>query len=168
MSKKVEKKNKSKKKTAKIPPEKHHKYLNELGISSTEGCIFNTREIESKKSQKRFDKERELHSFDSRETYSLDYTLATWLYEHLMVLKEIGGNIVDFTGNEFDLERIVKIGDDGTVETETVTLNEEEGIDLACKYLAKSLTSTFHDRDRVIYEQAALRIVTEMLPGLWW
>lgn len=168
MSKKTKKNNKAKKQQKKTPVDKHHYYLNQLGIPSTEGCIFNTREIESEKSEKRFAKERNKHSFDSRETYSLDYTLATWLYEHLMVLKEIGGEIVDFTYHEFELQKIARFDEKDVPEFETVTLNEEEGIDLACDYLAKSLTSSFADNRRIVYEQAALKIVTVMLPALWW
>ena len=146
---------------------RHHKYLNELGIPSTECCIFNTYEIDQAGRQKRFMKQREQHAFDERETWSLDFTMAGWIYEHLRMFKKIGGEVVDFTYHEFEVEKL-EFDDEGNLASKTVTLNQEEAIDLACDYLRISLTSSFSSNDRTIYEQAAMRIVAEIMPALWW
>lgn len=144
----------------------HHAYLNAIGIKSSDCCVFASTD-DTDKRQERFLIERDLHSFDSRETWSLDYTLTTWLYEHLMAYKEYAGDVVDLTYKKFDVMR-THITKKGHVKTKKVTLTQEEAIDLACNYLRKSLRSQWDDLGRTEYTRAALRIVTEMLPDLWW
>ena len=159
MGKKNKKKQNKNKKAA-----SHHKYLNAIGISSTDSCVFNS--CDSKDSrQKQFKKERKKHSFDSRETWSLDYTLATWLYEHLMVFKDIASE--EIAQCKFEIEKI-KISDDGDISSKTVTVDGLQAVELACEYLQESLTCSFTDSRRIDYEQAALAIVSELLPVLWW
>ena len=162
--KKSNRKNKIKKQK-KNPAECHHAYLNEIGIKSTECCVFNTREKDASR-DKKFKKQREKHSFDSRETWSLDYTLCGWLYEHLMVFKELGSEVVDFTYHEFEIDKVKIV--DGSPTFKTVTVNEEEAIDIACDYLHRSLISSWASNDRFVYGQAAMRIVAEIMPSLWW
>lgn len=84
-----------------------HKYLNDIGIESDEICIFNTEQIDDER-QKKFDEEREQYGFDSRETWSLDFTMITWLYSHLKMYLELGGKIVDLTFYKFDIP-VIKI-----------------------------------------------------------
>lgn len=163
MAKKNKDKKKNKTRKADIL-QKHHKYLNELGIASTESCIFNTHDVSDSR-MKQFKKERKKHSFDSRETWSLDYTLATWLYEHLMFFKEIDEE--ELTQYQLEIEKIT-IDDDSTISVETTPVNGLEAAETACEYLRESLTCSFTDSRRVDYEKAALAVVSEMLPILWW
>lgn len=161
----MSKKNKKNKKVAKKhSKENHHKHLNELGIKSTESCIFNTRE-DTNPGQKQFKKERKEHSFDMRETWSLDYTLATWLYEHLMVFKEIDKKAR--TKNKIEINTLV-MTKKGSFDYQTETMTEQQAIELACEYLGEYLTISFVDSNRFEYEKAALGIVSELLPILWW
>lgn len=146
--------------------ENHHAYLNALGIKSTEACIFNSTD-DTDSRQKTFRRERRTHSFDSRETWSLDYTLATWLYEHLMMYKDYADDVVDLSYHVFTTEK-THVTKKGHVKTKKVELTEGEALDLACKYLRRSLTCAWDDDRRIAYEQAALRIVTDVLPSLWW
>lgn len=163
---------------------RHHKYLNDLGIESTTACIFNTFE-KDKDRDKRFKKQRKKYGFDERETWSLDYTLATWLYSHLMMYLEIGGKMVDLEFNHFDIPLLEDLPndkyeyfDDGKkhpkhyqkeVMYTDVTL--KEAVQMAIKYLAKYITeqNEYEDERRAIEcGQCALKIVGTILPALWW
>jgi len=66
-----------------------HYYLNKIGISSKDFSIFNPKGLGF--SGRR---QRRKHSFPLREVYNLDYTSATWLYEHLMLYKEYASTII--------------------------------------------------------------------------
>ena len=144
---------------------RHHAYLNDIGIKSTDSCIFQSYgDMDSRREI--FEEERRNHSFDSRETWSLDYTLSCWLYEHLMMYRHKAGQKIDLTYNSVDIERI-KIRKNGKVRRKTVRVSEKKAISIACKYLRKALMSD--DDDHVVeYEKAALRIVAELVPYLWW
>ena len=155
-------------------PEKdrHHAYLNAIGIKSTESCIFASHEDDDER-QPRFDRERASHSFDSRETWSLDYTLATWLYEHLMMYQDIA--CIDLEFWKFDV-KVPKTGKggkpktnkEGRIKCRKKTVTEGEAIRIACECIRKSLTSEWDDDLRDEYLRVALRIVAEILPALWW
>lgn len=148
------------------PEEGRHAYLNAIGIKSSDPCVFASTD-KSDDRQPRFAEERAIHSFDSRETWSLDYTLATWLYEHLCTYKEYAGQIVDLSYHKVKVRRL-RITKKGNVKTESAVMSEEEAVDLACDYLRRSLTEAWDDVLRLEYEAAALRIVEKLLPVLWW
>ena len=89
-----------------------HKYLNELGINSDETCIYNTiaRETEEENNrQDYFDKERQEYGFDSRETWALNYTLISWLYSHLKMYLDVGGQVVNLKYYKFDIPVLEEI-----------------------------------------------------------
>jgi len=72
------------------------KYLEELHSETvTNYC----RLLENKEDDREanWEKERQIYGFDNRETWSLDFTFYLWLYERLMMYKEIGGQTVDLT-----------------------------------------------------------------------
>lgn len=70
-----------------------HKYLNQLGIKSDAPCIFNpVRRLNFKEW-----KQKRTHGFAMwQEIGSLDYTSATWLYEHIKLYREKAPEIIDF------------------------------------------------------------------------
>lgn len=146
--------------------EGRHKYLNAIGVKSTNSCVFCSTDVDDER-MPRFARERREHSFDSRETWSLDYTLATWLYEHLMFYKEIADETTDLSFHQFDVPTIM-VSEEGGFQTETRHVTEGEAIDLACEYLRKAVATDWADDSDTYWEQAALRIVTEILPTLWW
>jgi hypothetical protein len=72
------------------------KYIDELGVKfedTPQGWNTNDSRQEAWKQQ------REDYGFDSRETWSLDYTFKLWLYERLCMYNEI--NIVDTSFHKF-------------------------------------------------------------------
>lgn len=147
-----------------LPKDSHHAYLNAIGIKSTDYCVFNSWE-DTDERQKRFAKQRERHSFDERETWSFEYTLATWMYEHLMMYRDIA--CVDLTFWKFKV-REPRLGDDGHLTYKKKVVTEDKAIRIACKCLQKSLQSEWDDELRDEYLYAAMRIVCEILPALWW
>lgn len=162
-----------------------HKYLNDIGISSTDCCIFNTRDEDYKSPRlDRFLKQRTKYGFDERETWSLDYTLATWLYSHLMMYKEIGGEIINLTFYSFDVPVLYDLSENEKVYTrngncykfqkEVIENHTEiECIDLACDYLKNYIVSTTSGSlEKAIRANecmtCAMKIVTEIIQALWW
>lgn len=164
-----------------------HKYLNKLGIKSTEACIFNT---EYKKHNKRYKKERKKYGFDTRETWSMDYTSATWLYEHLKVFKK--NNVIDMDFGKYKIPVLYDIpenelndDDDTVISRFTREVIEEhtqnEAIDLIIQYLENYLLSDKYlskDCDAEEWSKiqtracesikCAFKIYAEIILAMWW
>lgn len=165
-----------------------HKYLNDLGVKSDETCIFNTENKDDNAERwQRFQEERKEHSFDSRETWSLDFTSATWLYEHLKAFKDYADKIVDLDAIEFDVPILYRIPDDrleyrdgysfpvSFLESKTERKTQREAIDIMCQYLKNFLLDKEVDTDVGIcdmlsyeYLKGAFRIYAEIIPSMWW
>lgn len=97
-------------------------------------------------------KQREEYGFDERETWSLDAAFAQWLYERLLMYKEI--NIVDLTYHKFD------------VNGETLTQEQclDRMIDLCKRFI---LTDTWDDEyDQLWYELTELWKTCGL--AMWW
>lgn len=167
-----------------------HKYLNDLGVKSDEVGIFNTenKDDDSERWQ-RFQEERKEHSFDSRETWSMDYTSATWLYEHLRVYKDWADKVIDLDAIEFDIPILYRIPDgkleyrDGYsfpvkfLESKIERKTQKETIDIMCEYLKNFLLDKELDTDKEVaicdmlsyeYLQGAFRIYAEVISSMWW
>lgn len=146
-----------------------HKHLNEIGVSSDDPCVFNTEAPAGKKRhRKRFAKQRRQHGFDERETWSMDRTLATWLYEHLKVYEEVAD--VDLAYHKVTVEKLVRTKK-GKLKREAATVTLEEAIGLVLEYLEFYFKWSYDvDRESEAGERlrAALRIVAEIAPWLWW
>ena len=153
-----------------------HKHLNKLGIDSNNSCIFNSEDTSDKRN-KLFKKQRKKYGFDERETWSLDFTLATWLYEHLCVYEEIAAVRLDY--HEFDIP-VLYIETDLENKKKTYTKlehkNQKEAMDLCIEYLGKYISSTgndkfvpFEEQDLMHeYYETALEIIKIILSALWW
>lgn len=155
-----------------------HKYLNKLGVSSKDSCIFNSEDTSDKR-YKLFKKQRKKYGFDERETWSLDYTLATWLYEHLCVYEKV--TIVRLDYHEFDIP-VLYIETDSENENKKKTYtklehkNQKEAMDLCIEYLGKYIFSKCNDKfvpfeeEEIIcvYYKTALEIISIIFPALWW
>lgn len=139
-----------------------HKYLNKIGIKSTDTCIFNTEEKDDSRN-KRFKKQRKKYGFDERETWSMDYTLASWIYEHFMLYKKI--NCVDLTFHKFDIPKW-----DDKILDEKVEITQEEGINLVLNNIKFFLKNEDFDKELEAYERYkyALIIMAEIMPAMWW
>lgn len=164
---------------------KTYKYLKDLNISeSNMTCVYNTKEKEQDKGRrKRFRKQRKKYGFDERETWSLDYTLLTWLYSHLRMFLDNHGP-VDLTFHHFDIPVLEDIPEEEREKVSGYVLHyqrevvkkdvcEEDAIKIAIEYLEKAITGSFsleHEEELRGDEcgRCALRLVAEILPCLWW
>lgn len=148
-----------------------HKYLNAIGVKSNEPCVFNTLDIDNgKERQKRFDKERETYGFDSRETWSMDYTLATWLYEHLAWYRDNAP--IDMTFYKFEVPAWNN-KKSRPCKKKTQTLTQAECVDTMLKNLQFYIQhSDSADNDKVVEAQNrmkyALQILSESIYVMWW
>ncbi len=148
-----------------------HKYLNDIGIKSTECCIFNTNENnENKKRQKEFKKQRKKFGFDERETWALDYSFATWLYSHLMWFKEYAGNTIDLTTHTFD---IPKWNDkkNKICKKKIIGVNQLEAIDIMIDCLKYYITHYDKIEDyQITFEKIkyVCIIFGIVMPAMWW
>lgn len=75
------------------------KYLKDLGIKETD-TPQGWNPDDSR--QEKWKQEREIYGFDSRETWSLDYTFRLWLYERLSMYNEI--NCIDTSFHKFEFK----------------------------------------------------------------
>lgn len=168
-----------------------HKYLEELGIKATDICIPNSENTEDSR-MPRFLDQREKYGFDERETWSLDYTFACWLYEHLKMYLDV--NCVDLEFYKFDIPVVYEIPDCELVYdvstheetgyskypqryTKTITETHTQGdcINLCVEYLKKYLTEDPDEEDlakgemiRHEYCDTAVEIFRIILPAMWW
>lgn len=127
-----------------------HRYLNKLGVKSNEYSIFNSRRFPGIAVLR----QKWTHGFATwREVSSLDYTSATWLYEHIKVYLDEASEIVDFDADPkrynipvlHDLEEIEYYKDNKLFPiTTTQEIIEEhtqlEAIDYIIHYLEYFLT----------------------------
>ena len=162
----------------------HHKYLNDLRIKSIEPCIFNTAEKDAERDGL-FAEERENYGFDSRETWSLDYTYATWLYSHLKLFYERAHKVVNLEFYKFSIPVLYEIPTEELeyknnspipehffkeiVETKT----QLEAINLMIEYLKNYLelensADLSADFKKIEYIACATKIFAEVLPAMWW
>ena len=163
-----------------------HKYLNEIGIESTDPRIFNTDAIEEPEYQDEYNKEKSVHNFDCRETFEMDYTFATWLYEHLQAYKEFTKEVIDLEFHKFLIpvlydipeDKLIYINEDkaiaGQYKYEIIEEHTElEAIDIMIDYLKKYLIDTDsidwkEEQIKTEYLQGAIGILKEVIPALWW
>lgn len=144
-----------------------HKYLE--GVLSkdylTNGmCVPNASiaaGYSTKKRKKKLKKQRKKYGFDERETWSMDFTLACWIYERFKWYEKHAP--VDLTCHKFDIEVLVK---DDPIEVEEKTVTQEQAIEYVFKYFEYYFK---HDEDKeFIYYDYAMRIVTKIMPAMWW
>lgn len=150
-----------------------HKYLNKIGISSDEPCIFNTEHkyaIDCGEKHnyliKRLKRQRKKHSFDERETWSMDFTLASWIYEHFMMYKKIA--CVDLTLHKFNIYKWDN--EKKEILNEKIEVNQIEAINLVLNNIKFYLTNNDTEKeieasDRFKY---AFYIIAEIMPAMWW
>lgn len=63
-----------------------HKYLKDIGVKEDE---MSQNWLPDEKRQVKWEKQRQKYGFDEREIWSLDITYCMWLYERLMMFKDI-------------------------------------------------------------------------------
>lgn len=148
-----------------------HKYLNKIGVKSTEPCVFNTDGREKNKRQKRFDKERKIYGFDSRETWSMDYTLATWLYEHLSWYLHNAPINMEF--HKIEVPLMPERDENGNwKESPEKTVTQKKAIKMVLKHLKYYIKNEDLWTDNGIVAEKhldlALDITRRLIRLLWW
>jgi hypothetical protein len=128
------------------------KYIDDLGIKyedTPQGwCPDDPRE-------EKWEEEKEIYGFDSRETWSLDYSFRLWLYERLCMYNEI--NIVDTSFHKFEYKG------------ETLTL--QNCIDRMIEGLKLDLTIEEYDLKKKEVQNKiddVFPIFALCCPFLWW
>jgi len=146
-----------------------HKYLNAIGLKSNNPCIFNTTEWDTAGRNKKFKKQRQKHGFDVRETWSLDYTLLTWLYEHIKYFYKITRKIIDRTESRLMIPVLVKskTSEGSILQTQIQEVSEDEVFKILIKYIKKALIKKDPFKARE-YASAAYKILADMHQELWW
>ena len=150
--------NKEEKKLIKKRGYDRHYFLEKLGVPlKYRGTNFcdNT-----DKRHNRWVKERKKYGFDSKETWSLDYTFYVWLYEHLMMYKKEAFKVVDLDYHKFDV--------DGKEYTQRQLINR------LLKDLRYIMLNDYYMFDKKDYEKIQKR--TErihklwgiVIPAMWW
>ncbi len=131
-----------------------HKYLTDLGLKDNE-IMQNICEPDEDR-EPRWKEQREKYGFDDRETWGLDVSFCQWLYERLMMYKEIGGQTIDLNFHKFNI-----YGNNMT---------QLECIDMIIELLIPYLTHLddidnkhyFKDLEKICY------IWGKILPAMWW
>ena len=124
-----------------------HKYIKE--ITKLEKTPYGWSENTGRDSKWR--EEREIYGFDERETWSLDITFYHWLYERLMMFKEV--NCIDLDFHKFNVNG--------------VELTQGECIDLMINNCEKLIRSNGID-DMFDLKNETLEIWKECIHYMWW
>lgn len=125
------------------------KYLDDINVKNRWDQI-------SDKRDKRWKKQRKKYGFDDRETWGLDEAFYQWLYERLMMYKEIGGRIVDLDAPQF--------------EYGGKTYSQAKLIDEMLKRLRFNFSEEYNDFDQeqFAYVHEIEKIWATVLPAMWW
>jgi len=127
------------------------KYLDDIGCRDR----WDEWEYEGEAGE-RFKAQREEWGFDARETFSLDWNFYQWLYERLIVYRDVGGKVVDLTFHKF--------------EWKGVEYTQLEMIDKLIEELRWALTGEDAYKDMEGYERLMEigRMWAIILPSMWW
>ena len=127
-----------------------YEYLSEIVNLSDDDktCIFNSEQ------ETRFPQFLEEHSYRIEETYALDYTLATWLYEHIRGYKDVAPSAINIEYHKFEYG-----GEEFT---------QLQMIDKCLEKLEIYLKTPYQIDDSIQNLQEAMRILTVIIPAMWW
>ena len=138
------------------------KYGKELNLNKDSECVMPRAKLHFNKNFRRYFKQRLTYGFDDRETWSLDTTSAIWLYEHIRMLEEVGGKIVDYECNYFFpkeiTEEIENLGFPG-IDSDAKVMH------LICDLLKKGVHEEKGEEKTL---SLAFRIYSIVLARFWW
>ncbi len=107
------------------------------------------------KRKKAWKKQREKYGFDERETWNLDYTFITWVYERFSMYKDIGSEVVDLEYHKFTVE--------GKEYTQLQLINI---ILELCEFLLKN-DDSWKEEYYAVYSEL-LKLFSVIIPAMWW
>ena len=118
-----------------------HKYLQELNLMRESIFPFG---------------ESDYPEMDPRDTFSLDHTLALWLYERLRYLQEEASQVVDYTFYTFE------IGGEQLTEMQCMERMIED-----CRILIVS--DYYEEEDKIVAAKDDLfKVLSKVYFALWW
>lgn len=119
----------------------------------------------TKRDKKRRAKDKKKYGYSTSETWSLDFTSAIWLYEHIRMLVEIGGQVVDFEAEHNWTETEEKV----FKELEIAPTNDKEAFEQICEYLALVLEKDSIDIEGYAENlRKAFTLWAVVAPRAWW
>ena len=125
------------------------KYLKDIGVKEKD---LPENWFPNDKRQSKWDKERKKHGFDSRDTWSLDFTFALWIYPRLKMYDEI--NIIATTEEKYKFK------------DEEITM--QEGIDRMLEgFNIRIVKDIYTDEDEHKVNEA-FELFGFMGRSLWW
>ena len=104
----------------------------------------------------RFKAQREEWGFDARETFALNWNFYQWLYERLIVYRDVGGEVVDLTFNKFEWK-----GEERT-QLELINLLISE-----LKWAISDEANIYKDEDCARVQEIG-ELWAVILPAMWW
>lgn len=145
------------------------KYLEEIGVKLPDpvvnSIIFS--EEDNQERDARFKSQRSIYGFDERETWDLRYSSACWLYQHLKLYKDLGGQVIDLSFYKFRLEDMNEELSQGDVIDIIIELLEN-----FLKYENRSgIQESFNDDEEEVVQsnlRKAFKMYGEIVSAMWW
>ena len=129
-----------------------HAYLDELGDDARPYSALYPEDSR----QARWAEQRKIYGFDDSETWGLESAFYAWLYEHLRMYVDIGGQVVDFHFHKF--------------EWKTEEYYQDELIDMILErirfYFSDDYDAFDAKHNLYLYEIGELWAL--VLPAMWW
>lgn len=126
------------------------KYLDEIG------CVDRWDMWKYRKNAKDLAEQRAIYGFDERETFSLQETFYQWLYERLIVYRDVGGEVVDLTFHKFEWK-----GEERS-QLELIELLISE-----LKWALSNEANIYKDEDCARIQEIG-ELWAVILPAMWW
>lgn len=134
----------------------HNKYLEDIGLRVEQITSNVCGDNDDRKS--RWDKQKELYGFDERETWALETTFIEWLYSHLKMYLDIGGEIIDLDFYKFEYK-----GEQYT-QRECIKI-----ILSACEKFLKTEDPFWRDCNSTVQDMIdTIKLFADMFPAMWW
>ena len=129
-----------------------HAYLEELENPYRIMSVFNTYDNR----QERWKKQQEIYGFDDSDTWCLQASFYSWLYERLRMFVEIGGKTVDLTYHKFGFK--------GGSYTQL------EMIEMILERIRFYFSDEYDDfnADQMRYVEEIGELWAIILPAMWW
>lgn len=128
-------------------------------------CLPNyTSPLAQSKERKRRIKEKKKYGYALAETYSLEFTSAIWLYEHIKMLLEEGGKIIDLECEHAWSDYENKIFN----ELGIAPTNDKEALEQICVYFESAMELDGLEEGYYEYLRKGFLLWTAIMPRAWW
>ena len=120
------------------------------------------------KRTKYWKKQKKKYGFADTETWSLDYTASIWLYMHIKMMLDIGGQTVNYEWDWWTDEFREELKAEGVDVSKCK--NDKDVFEYICKLIEKSdAYEVDGNEDKAIpLRQKAFKIFAVMMPRAWW